>query len=106
MFIVCTAEVVGKRVRYRLDGSKILKVRRTTALLQGPCKEPLSVQFKATQTCVVCPVARQRATEERPFLQPWVQSMTGCCNCVQVYLDPKDRNTTEYKLETFVAVYQ
>lgn len=24
----------------------------------------------------------------------------------QVYLDPKDRNTTEYKLETFGAVYR
>jgi small subunit ribosomal protein S7e len=24
----------------------------------------------------------------------------------QVYLDPKDRNTTEYKLETFGAVYK
>ena len=24
----------------------------------------------------------------------------------QVYLDPKDRNTTEYKLETFAGVYK
>ena len=24
----------------------------------------------------------------------------------QVYLDPKDRNTTEYKLDTFGAVYK
>lgn len=24
----------------------------------------------------------------------------------QVYLDPKDRNSTEYKLETFGAVYK
>lgn len=25
---------------------------------------------------------------------------------VQVYLDPKERNNTEYKLETFAAVYR
>ena len=25
---------------------------------------------------------------------------------VQVYLDPKDRNTTEYKLDTFGSVYK
>lgn len=27
-------------------------------------------------------------------------------HCAQVYLDPKDRNTTEYKLDTFGAVYK
>ncbi len=26
--------------------------------------------------------------------------------CAQVHLDPKDRNTTEYKLETFAGVYK
>lgn len=26
--------------------------------------------------------------------------------CVQVFLDPKDRNTTEYKLDTFAGVYK
>jgi small subunit ribosomal protein S7e len=25
---------------------------------------------------------------------------------LQVYLDPKDRNTTEYKLDTFSATYK
>lgn len=31
-----------------------------------------------------------------------------CCNtcAVQVHLDPKDRNSTEYKLETFGSVYK
>lgn len=46
--LVYPTEVVGERLRYRLDGSKLLKV----------------------------------------------------------YLDPKDRNTTEYKVETFAAVYK
>ncbi|KAF5445428.1 hypothetical protein F2P56_034477 [Juglans regia] len=46
--IVLPAEIVGKRVRYRIDGSKIMKV----------------------------------------------------------FLDPKERNNTEYKLDTFSAVYR
>ncbi|WOL04612.1 40S ribosomal protein S7 [Canna indica] len=46
--VVYPAEIVGKRVRYRLDGSKIMKI----------------------------------------------------------FLDPKERNNTEYKLETFSGVYR
>ncbi|CAD6204766.1 unnamed protein product [Miscanthus lutarioriparius] len=46
--VVYPAEIVGKRVRYRLDGSTIIKI----------------------------------------------------------FLDPKERNNTEYKLETFTAVYR
>ncbi|WOK95636.1 40S ribosomal protein S7 [Canna indica] len=46
--VVYPAEIVGKRVRYRLDGSKIMKI----------------------------------------------------------FLDPKERNNTEYKLETFTGVYR
>ncbi|KAK4758937.1 hypothetical protein SAY87_020238 [Trapa incisa] len=46
--IVLPAEIVGKRVRYRLDGTKIMKI----------------------------------------------------------YLDPKERNNTEYKLDAFSAVYK
>ncbi|WOL18480.1 40S ribosomal protein S7 [Canna indica] len=46
--VVFPAEIVGKRIRYRLDGSKIMKI----------------------------------------------------------FLDPKERNNTEYKLETFTGVYR
>lgn len=46
--VVYPAEIVGKRIRYRLDGSKIIKI----------------------------------------------------------FLDPKERNNTEYKLETFSGVYR
>ncbi|KAF2325764.1 hypothetical protein GH714_036732 [Hevea brasiliensis] len=46
--IVLPAEIIGKRARYRIDGSKIMKV----------------------------------------------------------FLDPKERNNTEYKLDTFAAVYR
>ncbi|RZR75692.1 hypothetical protein BHM03_00000172 [Ensete ventricosum] len=46
--VVFPAEIVGKRVRYRLDGSKIMKI----------------------------------------------------------FLDPKERNSTEYKLESFTGVYR
>jgi len=46
--VVYPAEIVGKRIRYRLDGAKVIKI----------------------------------------------------------YLDPKERNNTEYKLETFSAVYR
>ncbi len=27
-------------------------------------------------------------------------------SCLQVLLDPKDRNSTEYKLDTFAGVYR
>ncbi|KAM0953167.1 putative ribosomal protein S7e [Dioscorea sansibarensis] len=46
--VVYPAEIVGKRIRYRLDGSKVMKI----------------------------------------------------------FLDPKERNNTEYKLETFAGVYR
>lgn len=37
------------------------------------------------------------------FLKFFVQH---ACSCGQVFLDPKERNNTEYKLDTFAAVYR
>lgn len=34
----------------------------------------------------------------------WIH--TNYTFCAQVFLDPKERNNTEYKLETFSAVYR
>lgn len=39
----------------------------------------------------------------------WGPCQVSSCSLVhapQVYLDPKERNSTEYKLETFAAVYK
>ncbi len=46
----------------------------------------------------------------------WISSASHLCgrsrdlcivlNMMQVYLDPKERNTTEFKLETFSGVYK
>lgn len=32
--------------------------------------------------------------------------MLTSSSCGQIFLDPKERNNTEYKLETFAAVYR
>ncbi|KAK6928848.1 Ribosomal protein S7e [Dillenia turbinata] len=67
--IVCPAEIVGKRVRYCHDGSKIMKSWLVGGLPMLACIPASFVAFK-------------------------------------VFLDPKERNNTEYKLETFAAVYR
>ncbi|KAL7192406.1 hypothetical protein ACSBR2_024273 [Camellia fascicularis] len=65
--IVVPAEIVGKRVRYHLDGwIQDNEARRNSQLI--------SVMFPS--------------------------------RIKQVFLDPKERNNTEYKLETFVSVYR
>lgn len=74
--IVHPAEIVGKRVRYRIDGSKIIKVANCFFLLDLK-DTPTSFSFLNIATYLM-----------------------------QIYLDPKARNDTEYKLETFAGVYR
>ncbi|GER54029.1 40S ribosomal protein S7 [Striga asiatica] len=64
--IVYPAEIVGKRVRYRLDGSKIMK--RLDKKLESSKSIPHLLEL--------------------------------------VFLDPKARNDTDNKLETFAGVYR
>ena len=71
------AEIVGKRVRYRLDGSKIIKVIAYFLVIYV---DVLEVVFCSCYNLT--------------------------CMFLQIYLDPKARNDTEYKLETFSGVYR
>lgn len=73
--VVHPAEIVGKRVRYRLDGSKIIKVDAILFLVKAMC-----------------------------FMQCFCIELV--LFCLQIFLDPKARNDTEYKLETFSGVYR
>lgn len=73
--IVHPAEIVGKRVRYRVDGSKIIKVN-----------------FLNFANCI--------------FLAFSFSLIHFVMELLQIYLDPKARNDTEYKLETFAGVYR
>ena len=95
-------------MRYRLDGSKILKVSWTDAVVQCPCGQVLAVQLTAMQICPVLMLAAivkgARNLDVSKIMGN--EALQAPVEFVQVYLDPKDRNTTEYKLETFGAVYQ
>lgn len=42
--------------------------------------------------------------QSRAWPRPFIIAAALCCP--QVFLDPKDRNSTEYKLETFAGVYK
>ncbi|KAJ0643655.1 putative ribosomal protein S7e [Helianthus annuus] len=76
--VVHPAEIVGKRVRYRLDGSKIMKV-------------------------YLDPKARNDTEYKLETFSGVYRKLSGKD---VVYLDPKARNDTEYKLETFSGVYR
>ncbi|KAL5231877.1 hypothetical protein ABZP36_030653 [Zizania latifolia] len=64
--VVYPAEIVGKRVRYHLDGGKMMKI----------------------------PALLNSATDHMYDI------------VLQIFLDPKERNNTEYKLDTFSSVYR
>ncbi len=74
--------------------------------MQCPCEQLLALQHHCHANLhPVLPLAA--AVRGAPILV--IMGMKHYENFVelpQVYLDPKDRNTTEYKLETFGAVYQ
>lgn len=76
--IVYPAEIAGKRVRYRVDGSKIMKVI-----------------FFNFSNCILC------VFQASSFL-----FIHYVVELLQIFLDPKARNDTEYKLETFAGVYR
>ena len=75
------------------------------AVLTGPHMLPLQTMVRAALPLVCSSHLVCRST-----IVFTIQRLKHCkpdaCVCKQVYLDPKDRNSTEYKLDTFGSVYK
>lgn len=46
------------------------------------------------------------ASPHKHLMSATLAIQRGCVSGMQVYLDPKDRNSTEWKVETFKGVYK
>jgi hypothetical protein len=117
---------VGKRVRYRLDGSKIVKVRfepmfSTAWLLYFIvfCQviwEWVLMHYVSVSFMNIILISCNQTIRNLDGIKRicrlfccwtfWLLSSMNWLICLQIFLDPKERNNTEYKLETFTAVYR
>lgn len=113
--LVYPAEVVGKRIRYRVDGSSVLKMYVSTLrhtlfytlpTLPHPRVPPhhsITPPSRVPYPCTLphppppCPYPRTlcyRAHSSRLII------------ISNSHLDPKDKQNIEYKLDTFASVYK
>jgi hypothetical protein len=84
------AEVVGKRVRYRLDGSKILKVSGIDAVVQCPRGQVLVGQLNVVQICpVLLLVVTMKGALSSKSAKLWTRSITGSWGMCAGLLGPQ-----------------
>lgn len=79
--LVYPSEVVGKRIRYRVDGSSVLKMYVSLPPSSPPPTFPFALSL--------------------PHTPPEIHHSS-----FNSHLDPKDKQNVEYKLDTFASVYK